>query len=69
MRITKIDTKATYTLVYEGKLHMVRDVPARVCLETGEEFFSPETVERIQTLIKNGKRPKGVLGTSAYEFG
>ena len=68
MEETMIDITVTYTLEYEGKLYMVRNVPARVCLETGEECFSPETVERIQPLIKSGKRPDRVIETPIFEY-
>ena len=44
MNETMIETEVTYTIEYDGKLHVIEHVPARVCKETGEEFFSPETV-------------------------
>ena len=31
-------------------LIVIERVPARVCLETGEKLYSPETVERIQAM-------------------
>jgi len=36
----------TYTLEVDGKFYIVEHVPARVCLETGEQYFAPETVEK-----------------------
>ena len=51
MKETMIETEVTYTLELEGRFYIVRHVPARVCRETGEELFAPETVERIQALI------------------
>ena len=35
----------TYVLETDGKLVVIENVPARVSEETGEQFFSPETVE------------------------
>jgi len=63
-----IATEVTYTLEVGGKFYIIEHVPARVCRETGEQFFSPETVERIQTLIKGGKKPARVIETPVYEY-
>ncbi|HAJ27242.1 MAG TPA: hypothetical protein DCG53_08375 [Syntrophus sp. (in: bacteria)] len=41
----------TYALEMDGKFYLVEHVPARVCLETGEQYFAPETVEKIQKII------------------
>ena len=41
----------TYTLELDGKFYIVEHVPAKVCLETGEHYFAPETVEKIQKII------------------
>ena len=68
MKETIVDTTATYTLEYQGKLYVVEHVPARVCQETGEELFSPDTAERIQTIIKGGKRPDRVIETPVFEY-
>jgi YgiT-type zinc finger domain-containing protein len=63
-----VDTEVTYTLELNGKFYIIEHVPAQVCQETGEQFFSPETVERIQALIKGGKRPARVVETPVYEY-
>ncbi len=68
MKETIIETEVTYTLVHSGKFYIIEHVPARVCQETGEQFFSPETVERIQALIKGGKNPDRVVETPVYEY-
>ena len=38
---TMVERRVTYVLQSEGKLMLIENVPARVCLETGERFFSP----------------------------
>ncbi len=68
MKETMVDTTVTYTLEHKGKLYVIERVPARVCQETGEELFSPDTVEYIQTLIKSGKRPDRVIETPVFEY-
>lgn len=65
---TLIAKKVTYTLEVNGKFFMIENVPARVCEETGESFFSPETVERIQQMIGGAEKPKRVIETPVYEF-
>lgn len=68
MKETMIETEVTYTLAVGERFYIVEHVPARVCQETGEQFFSPQTVERIQALIKGGKKPARVVETPVYEF-
>jgi len=63
-----IDTEVTYTLEHDGRFVVIEHVPARVCRETGEQFFAPETVEHIQTLIKSGKMPSKVIETPVYDY-
>lgn len=52
---TLIDQKVTDTLEIDGKLIIIKNVPARVNLETGEQFFSPETVDRLQQIVWKGQ--------------
>ena len=65
---TMRETKVTYTLEMDGKLFLIENVPARVCEETGEQFFSPETVEQLQQTIWGHKKPKKTIETPVYEF-
>ncbi len=63
-----IETKVTYTLEQDGHFYLVENVPARISPETGEQFFSPETVERLQAFIFQNKQPKKVVQTPVFEF-
>ncbi len=54
----------TYTFEMEGKLIVVENVPARVNQETGEQLFSPETVQRIQQIVWEQKKPNRVIRSS-----
>jgi YgiT-type zinc finger domain-containing protein len=56
----------TYTLELDGRAFIIEHVPARVCVATGEQFFAPETVERIQRIIK--EHPKRAIETPVYDF-
>ncbi len=68
MKETMVETEVTYTIEHGGRVLIIGHVPARVCKETGEQFFSPETVEHIQALIKRAKRPDKVVETPVYEY-
>ena len=68
MKETMVETEVAYTLELSGRFIIIEKVPARVCKETGETFFSPETVEHIQKLIKSKKKPVRVIETPVYEY-
>ncbi|CCI02042.1 MAG: YgiT-type zinc finger protein [Microcystis aeruginosa Ma_QC_Ch_20071001_S25] len=63
-----IEQEVTYTLEINGNFFIIENVPARVCVETGERFFAPETVERLQEIIWENKRPKRVIETPVFDF-
>ena len=63
-----IETKVTYTLERDGHFYLVENVPARISPETGEQFFSPETVQRLQSFIFQKQEPKKVVQTPVFEF-
>ena len=65
---TFVERKVTYSIEFDGKFILIENVPARVCLETGERFFSPETVERLQKTVWEQKEPKRVIATPVFEF-
>jgi YgiT-type zinc finger domain-containing protein len=64
---TFADQKVTYALEYEGKFVIVENVPARVCVETGERLFASETVERLQQMIWQGK-PARMVQAPVFEY-
>ena len=68
MKVTMIEARETYTLEHDGKFFIVENVPARVCREIGEQFFSPETVERIQGIIKGRRSPDGMIKAPVYNY-
>jgi len=65
---TFVEEKVTYTLEDDGKIFVVENVPARVCVETGERLFSPETVERLQKIIWEQRKPKRVIEAPVYDY-
>ena len=62
------DARVTYTLEKDGKFYIIENVPARVSAVTGEQFFAPATVDRLQQIILTGKKPKKTIETPIFEF-
>lgn len=63
-----VEETVTYTLLKDGKFYIIENVPARVNVETGEQYFAPDTVERIQQIIWGQRPPVRVVQTPIYEF-
>ena len=63
-----VERRVTYTLEHEGKFYIVKNVPARVNEETGEQFFSPATVERLQKTIIGQEKPRRLIETPVYAY-
>lgn len=63
-----IEQKVTYTLFKDGQFYIIENVPARVDLETGEQYFSPKTVEQLQQIIKQHPKPSRIVQTPVYNF-
>jgi len=66
---TMADRLVTYTVEVDGRVIVIEHVPARVCLETGERYFSPQTVERIHAIVHGGAKPSRTLTAPVYDFG
>ena len=58
----------TYVLEQQGKVLIIEHVPARVCRETGERLFAPETVERLQQIVWEQRMPTRIVETPVFEF-
>ena len=65
---TLVEKKVTYTLNLNGKIVLIKNVPARVNEETGEEFFSPSTVERLQQTILETEKPDHFVQIPVYNY-
>jgi len=62
------DCRVNYTLEMDGRFFVVENVPARVNVDTGEQLFSPQTVERLQRMIRDGGQPVRMMETPVYKF-
>ncbi|GAB4443456.1 MAG: hypothetical protein Kow0031_25710 [Anaerolineae bacterium] len=67
-RETFVEEKVKYIIEFEGNIVVVENVPARVCVETGERLFSPETVELLQNTIWEQKKPDRIIRAPVFQF-
>lgn len=61
----------TFTQEIEGRLAVVTDVPVQSCPQCGEQYFSPETVDRLQQLLVHrdaSERPPKTIEVPVYPF-
>jgi hypothetical protein len=63
-----VKKRVTYTLLKDDKFYIIEGVPARVNVETGEQLFAPETVEKLQEINWEQKEPVRQITTPVYEF-
>jgi YgiT-type zinc finger domain-containing protein len=62
------EQKVTYVLEHQGKVLIIENVPARVCKETGERLFAPETVDRLQHIVWEQRQLTRIIETPVFEF-
>ena len=65
---TLVEKRVTYSIEVDGQFVIIEDVPARVNVETGERYFSPETVERLQQAVWEQYQPVRTIETPVYEY-
>ena len=63
-----VERRVTYTLQHEGKFYIIENVQARVNEETGEQYFSSATVERLQRTILAPGKPTRLIQTPVFEY-
>lgn len=63
-----VEQAVTYTLEVNGRLFVIENVPARVDTETGEQFFAPETVDRLREIIKGGEKPVRIIEAPVFDY-
>ena len=65
---TLVEKQVTYALQFNEQLFVIENVPARVNEETGEQFFSPSTVEHLQQIILTGQEPDRFAEVPVYNY-
>ena len=60
-----------YVQQIDGRLTAVTEVPVQTCPQCGEQYFSPETVDRLQHLLTQGadaEQPPKTIEVPAFPF-
>jgi hypothetical protein len=65
---TLVEKQVTYTLQMNGQVYMIENVPARVNEETGEQFFSPSTIDHLRQIILTGQAPNRFAEVPVYNY-
>jgi YgiT-type zinc finger domain-containing protein len=65
---TFVERRVNYVLEAGDTFIVIRNVPARVCVETGERLFFPETVERLQKMVWEQKQPNCRMEVPVFEY-
>ncbi|MEA3351778.1 MAG: hypothetical protein U9Q82_14270 [Chloroflexota bacterium] len=60
--------KVTYSLYKDEQFYIIENVPARVDVETGNQYFSPKTVENLHQLILGKRKPVRTIQTPVFNF-
>lgn len=63
-----LERLVTHRIEVDGRLIVIENVPARVNEETGERFFAPDVVERLQQLVREDRPTTRVIETPVIDF-
>ncbi len=63
-----VERKVTYALEADGEFYLIENVPARVNVETGEQYFSPKTVDRLQQVVVRHQQPDRTITLPVYAY-
>ena len=53
---------------WDGTVVIFDDVPAEVCQQCGEVYFSPDTVELFDTIVREGGEPASVISVPVFSL-
>lgn len=60
------EQKIVHTVRHRGQVMVIDHVPAEVCSVCGDVLLKPETVRRIETLLRTETHPVGAV--PLYEY-
>ena len=61
-------TTITHAQEYEGKVIILENLPAEVCLQCGEVLLRPDVLERVQGLVWSKAAPKRVVSVPVFDM-
>ena len=60
------ERQIVHTVNYHGQVTVIDHVPAEICSECGDVLLKPETVRRIEKLLKEKTKPEKTV--PLYEY-
>jgi len=57
-----------YEYRWEGKLFVFEDVPAGVCQQCGEAYFTAETVKAMEKAVLSELKPRRVIEVPIFSY-
>lgn len=57
-----------YEYHWEGKFFVFEDVPAGVCRQCGEAYFTAETVKAMEKAVLSNLKPKRVIEVPIFSY-
>ena len=52
----KVDSTTSFTVDFNNGIVVVRDVPAKVCMQCGEEWISDEIASKLEGIVSVAKK-------------
>jgi hypothetical protein len=53
---------------WQGKFFLFEDVPAEVCQQCGEIYFSPDVLKAIDTIVTGDVEPKAQVAVPVFSI-
>ena len=53
---------------WKEKFYLFEDVPAEVCTQCGETYFSPEVLDAIDRMVESGLAPKTTVSIPVFSL-
>jgi YgiT-type zinc finger domain-containing protein len=58
----------THVHTWEGKIFLFEDVPADVCQQCGETYFSPDVLEAMDQIVASDREPKTRVAVPVFSI-
>lgn len=62
----KVESITSFTVDYKSGVVVIRDVPATVCVQCGEEWISEEISEKLEKVVQTAKKQKQEIFVASF---
>jgi len=63
-----VPKRIRHTYHWNGRLFVFEDVPAGVCVQCGEAYFTAETVKTMEKIVLGKTKPKRTIRVPVYTY-